>query len=75
MNNVLITGGSGMVGNAVKNILPDAIYVSSKDYNLLKEDQVENMFNTYRPEYVIHLAARVGGVKANPDLFLLKTVE
>ena len=67
MNNVLITGGSGMVGNAVKNILPDAIYVSSKDYNLLKEDQVENMFNTYRPEYVIHLAARVGGVKANHD--------
>ena len=40
-------------------------YVSSKDYNLLKEPEVKKMFNDIKPRTVIHLAALVGGVHHN----------
>jgi len=70
---VLVTGGSGMVGYALKwghiygNAIPNAIFISSKDYDLRKREEVESMFSKYKPKYVIHLAAHVGGVKANSD--------
>ena len=28
---IVVTGGSGMVGQALKKIMPNAIYLSSKD--------------------------------------------
>ena len=31
---ILVTGGTGMVGNSLKKVLPSAIYVSSSDYDL-----------------------------------------
>tara|TARA_R110000824_G_scaffold121839_3_gene278238 strand:- start:22997 stop:23968 length:972 start_codon:yes stop_codon:yes gene_type:complete len=70
---ILVTGGTGMVGYALKwgyvygNGIPNAIFISSKDYDLRDSDQVEAMFRKHNPEYVIHLAARVGGIKANSD--------
>tara|TARA_R100000008_G_scaffold40649_1_gene23328 strand:+ start:6542 stop:7471 length:930 start_codon:yes stop_codon:yes gene_type:complete len=66
-NKILVTGGTGMIGNALQKILPDAIYISSRDYNLLNQEETEAMFVDHRPDYVVHLAARVGGVKANYD--------
>jgi GDP-L-fucose synthase len=65
MNKILVTGGSGMVGNSLKKYIPDAIYISSKDYNLTSETQVSLMFNDIQPDVVIHLAARVGGIMDN----------
>ena len=62
---LLVTGGSGLVGNALKKINPNAIYVSSKDYDLTKEDQVKKMYEKYKPDQVIHLAAKVGGIFKN----------
>jgi GDP-L-fucose synthase len=65
MNEVLITGGSGMVGASFKSTLPNAIYISSKDFDLREKEQVYTMFAAYNPKRVIHLASRVGGVLAN----------
>jgi GDP-L-fucose synthase len=65
MSKILITGGSGMVGESFKLTLPDAIYISSKDFDLREKEQVHAMFDRYRPKRVIHLASRVGGVLAN----------
>lgn len=64
-NKILVTGGSGLVGKYLKKILPDAIYVSSKDYDLTTEDGVKLMFLQNKPDVVIHLAARVGGIIDN----------
>lgn len=70
---ILVTGGTGMVGYALKwgyvygNGIPNAVFISSADYDLRDPLQVEAMFEAYKPEYVIHLAARVGGIKANSD--------
>lgn len=56
---ILVTGGSGLVGASLRKIYPNATYLSSKDYDLTKEDQVCAMFETHKPDCVIHLAARV----------------
>ena len=65
MKKILVTGGTGLVGTYLKKILPEATYVSSKDYNLLDKKEVQRMFTDIKPRKIIHLAARVGGVHHN----------
>ena len=65
MRKILVTGGTGLVGRYLKKILPSANYVSSKDYNLLKQNDIKHMFKDVQPDTVVHLAARVGGVHHN----------
>jgi len=62
---ILITGGTGMVGKHLKQFLPEAVYVGSKDYDLRNILEVENLFKTYNPICVVHLAAKVGGIQDN----------
>ena len=62
---ILVTGGSGLIGSYLQQIMPGAEFVSSKDFNLLKIDHVENMFRKIKPNIVIHLAALVGGIHHN----------
>lgn len=64
-NKILVTGGSGLVGKYLKKILPDAVYISSKDFDLTTENGVQRMFLKHKPNVVIHLAARVGGIIDN----------
>ena len=65
MNNILVTGGSGLVGKHLKDVLPAAIYTSSKDFDLTDINRVHSMMDCFRPKIVIHLAARVGGIMDN----------
>ena len=58
---VLITGASGMVGSALRSVVPSAIAPTREEMDLLGQIDIGS------PEAVIHLAARVGGVKANSD--------
>jgi GDP-L-fucose synthase len=62
---LLVIGGSGLVGNALQKICKDAIYVSSKDFDLTDKKETKKMFETYKPTKVIHLAAKVGGIIEN----------
>jgi len=65
MPKIIVTGGSGLVGNYLKNILPNAVYLSSKDYDLTIQSEVKKMYETHEPDCVVHLAARVGGIFDN----------
>jgi GDP-L-fucose synthase len=62
---ILVTGGTGMVGQSLKKYIPEAEYISSKDYDLTSEEQVKRMFFNTKPDTIIHLAARVGGITDN----------
>lgn len=64
---VLVTGGSGFVGNRLKHIKPDWIYLSSKDVDLTLLDECCDLISMHKPDAVVHLAARVGGIKDNLD--------
>ena len=47
---------------------PAAIHTfGSSEYDLTKESDVERMYADQRPDVVIHLAARVGGIGANRE--------
>ena len=62
---VIVTGGSGMVGRSLQQFMPNARYLSSKDYNLTNREGVESMYLYEQPDVVIHLAAKVGGIIDN----------
>ena len=67
MKRILITGGTGMVGHALQRVVPDAVFVSSTEYDMRCDRETAEMFSEHNPEQVIHLAAKVGGVKANME--------
>ena len=64
-NRILVTGGSGLVGKYLEDIIPRATYISSKDFDLTDINRVDAMLDFFRPKVVIHLAARVGGILDN----------
>ena len=64
MKKILVTGGSGLVGRHLREILPDAVYISSKEYDLRSEADVRRLCEQ-GCEHIVHLAARVGGIIEN----------
>lgn len=63
----LITGGSGLLGYAFNETMSDALLPNSDELNLLDESSISSYLNDLKIETVIHLAAKVGGVKANTE--------
>ena len=69
---VVVTGGAGFLGSYVteglhkrgsKNVLIPKI----EDYDLVKINDIVRMYETMKPDIVIHLAAVVGGIGANRE--------
>jgi GDP-L-fucose synthase len=68
---VTVTGGRGFLGRPLVRMLTEAgadvSTFTSKDYDLTRQADVARMYSDQRPEVVLHLAARVGGIGANRD--------
>ena len=62
---ILVTGGTGMVGKYLKDILPDALYLGSSDCDLRDVNSVNRLWKDVSPKAVIHLASKVGGIVEN----------
>lgn len=62
---LLITGGSGFLGSHVAGRIPGALALSSTDLDLTDGPAVIAALSDWKPEVVVHLAARVGGIIAN----------
>jgi len=66
---ILVTGGTGLVGNAIREISKDSqhnyIFLSSQDCDLTDYSSTLNLFEKIKPDYIIHLAACVGGLYKN----------
>lgn len=69
---VLLTGGSGFLGSHVldefgRKGISNIVVPESKGWNLTSEWRAAELFRAVRPDIVIHLAARVGGIQANME--------
>jgi len=69
---IMVTGGTGLVGMGIRAVVerqkvPNErwVYLSSKDGDLRNREQVKALYDKHKPKYVIHLAAKVGGLFAN----------
>jgi GDP-L-fucose synthase len=69
---ILLTGGSGFLGSGVARRLRQAGCVNLStprhaEFDLVDRAAVRDLYRRTRPELVIHLAARVGGIGANQE--------
>src|ERR1700694_3726974 len=68
---VTVTGGRGFLGTPLVRMVTEAgakvATFSSRDYNLTRQADVPRMYADLKPEVVIHLAAKVGGIGANRE--------
>jgi len=74
---VLVTGGSGLVGMGIKEVVTDSpedpelgrsaewMFAGSRDGDLRDATQTMALFDQFKPTHVIHLAANVGGLFKN----------
>ena len=70
MQHVLVTGGSGLVGSALRDVSSAELkyrftFASSGDCDLTNYDATLRYFRAVAPDAVIHLAAAVGGLFKN----------
>jgi GDP-L-fucose synthase len=69
---IVVTGGSGFLGSHLVEELraqsPADVFVPRKtDYDLVEREACRRLVEDARPDVVIHLAARVGGIGANRE--------
>ena len=67
---IYIAGHRGMVGSAIYRKLKqlgfqNIITRTSKELNLINQEQTEQFFKTEKPDFVFLAAAKVGGIHAN----------
>ena len=67
---VLLTGSRGMLGSAILKVIPSSYDVEKPtraELNLLSPQDVTSFIANSKPDVIIHVAAKVGGIQANID--------
>ncbi len=60
MSKILVTGGKGLVGSAIK-----AEVKLGREFDLVNAQETDQAFKMHNPTHVIHCAGKVGGVGGN----------
>jgi dTDP-4-dehydrorhamnose reductase len=69
---ILFTGGSGLLGQTIQRILPDAHYPASSECDVRNFEQLDALVAALRPSTLVHAAALTSPprVDKNPELAL-----
>jgi len=73
MAKILVTGSKGLVGSAISRLAQSKVFSENHEFfftdrnhgDLTKEETVAYLFDFFKPDYVIHTAAKVGGIGGN----------
>ncbi|MFA5197269.1 MAG: dTDP-4-dehydrorhamnose reductase [Patescibacteria group bacterium] len=72
MNKILITGGNGQLGLALKDVLAkeEILLTDTDNMDITEPSQIERIFADFKPTHLIHGAAmtNVDGCEENPEL-------
>lgn len=68
----MVTGGKGFLGSYITEKLKkvgckNIFVLESKTYDLVQMESVERAYRDAKPDIVVHLAAKVGGIGANRE--------
>ena len=69
---ITITGGKGFLGTHLIHKLKEKGYkflfiADFPEYNLVKPEEIKRMYEDSKPDIVIHLAAKAGGIGFNQE--------
>ncbi len=69
---ITVTGGKGFLGQHLLRKLDERGYrkieiADLPEYNLIKREDVQRLYDGQKPDLVIHLAAKVGGIGFNQE--------
>jgi GDP-L-fucose synthase len=68
---ILVTGADGLVGNSIRRLednyrdVYEFVFVTRQEADLTNDVDVDFLFASELPDYVIHTAAKVGGIGGN----------
>lgn len=69
---ILITGGNGQLGAALKEVLlnEETLFTDTDNMDITKPEQIEQIFREFQPEFLVHGAAftNVDGCEENPEM-------
>ena len=72
MITVLVTGGSGMIGKNLQDLIKNIenkdiewLFPTSDELNLMITDSIDKYLSNNNVDYIIHLAANIGGLYKN----------
>ena len=79
---IFLTGHSGFLGKSIHNLLlkrnfSNVITAKSSELDLLNQNKVNKFIFDNKPKYIIHVAAKAGGILANkkfPADFIYKNI-
>jgi GDP-L-fucose synthase len=78
---VMITGGAGMVARNVmehgRSGQYDILAPRRAELDLLDRNAIRRYIDTHRPDMIVHIAGKVGGIEANrrePSAFLVENL-
>lgn len=63
MKKILVIGGNGQLGNCLRKIAPDFeldyefVFTDSQTLDIINEDQINNFFNSEKPDFCINASA------------------
>jgi GDP-L-fucose synthase len=65
VENIVVTGGGGMMGHALRGYLSSAVFLTRSDFDLEDLSATLEAIRRLRPTVIVHLAALVAGIQEN----------
>lgn len=79
MNNIIVFGASGQLGTCLQKVasqkeIKNIIFLAEQEADILNEQKLKTVFETYKPTYIINCAAYTAVDKAEDDVEMARKI-